>query len=109
MNQNEKFLDISKRMDAIVSYESRKPWRRRYGSEEQYAEEFPEEDKLAIIAAFQLIKIEYEEIRDYVLADGSHKLNTNTVVLERILEDDIEGLLLGQNRNNNDEEEGLHE
>lgn len=95
ITDDEKFESINNRMDMIFSYVRRKDLRRRYASTEQFAEEYSEENEKEVLIAFQLIKSEYEEIRGYILSN-KEKYNVNAQVLEKILEGDIEELLLGE-------------
>ena len=96
MSWDSRFLNISERMDKMYTYQTRKPWRQRYATEEQFAEEYSPEHNAAVLIAFQLLKREYEEMREYVLNHNRHKHNANVDILERIIQEDIERTLLGE-------------
>ena len=96
MNASDQFISISRRMDKIYSTQIDKSWRRRYATEEQFGEEYSPEHEQATLVAFQILKKEYEDLREYVLSHDTHKHNANVEVLEKILQNDVENILLEQ-------------
>ncbi len=87
----EKLENINKRMNTIFSWCQRKFFRKRHATNEQYKEEYGDETQLYVTAAFQVIKEEYEEVREYALKNK----NDNVEILEKLLDSDAERILLG--------------
>lgn len=94
LTEEEKFEDVCRRMDNTYNYVTRRSLRERYASPEQFKDEYPEDWETAVSAVFQMIKSDYEEIREYVLNNKDKSKNPNIIVMEKILMDDAERILL---------------
>ena len=84
-------------MSKIVAYDCRKVWRHRFASEQQFAEEYPDDYEDQLIVAWTLIKQAYT---DYFqdINDAAKKLDKFKSPLFEILkkfgEDDMDRILL---------------
>ena len=53
---HDQWQDINRRIESILKYEQRKPFRQRYATDEQYKEEYPDNHEQVLTIAFHLIK-----------------------------------------------------
>jgi hypothetical protein len=84
-------------MGTIVEYDKRRFWRQRYASEEQLAEEYPEDYEEQLSIAWALIKQSYlnyfQDFNDLPLKlEGSKKEYFD--ILKKFGEDDLDNILL---------------
>lgn len=56
----EKLINISNRLNSIYQYESRKTWRKRFSTDEQFEDEYPPEHETMMYVAFRQIKQSYD-------------------------------------------------
>lgn len=87
----EKHESIMDRMGKINAYLTIKEWRQRYATPEQVEEEYPEKHVRALKMAFEVIKTNYLEHRDLWI----DVKDDYTDIIERIIEQDAEQILLG--------------
>jgi len=87
----EKYDSIMDRMGLINRYLTQKEWRNKYATEDQFKEEYPDDHEKAMKLAFEVIKAQYLEHRDHWVSVKEDYI----VILEKIIEQDAEQILLG--------------
>lgn len=103
----DKYEELMNLMQGIIDYESCKFWRKRFASDQQYAEEYPEDYEKDMAVAWVLIKRRYTEhmieIDDYIKTVEVSKHHKELLeIIRNYAEEDIDRVLL----EDEDEDEG---
>lgn len=91
LTQKEKFNDVVVRMEKINNYMTMKFWRARYATPDQFEEEYPEGHERQLKMAFEVLKMNYIENEDAWYKSDNEYMQ----ILKKIIEQDVEQILLG--------------